>query len=67
MDRPVFFIWLSIFNLFVVSIFWATIVDVFSNEQGRRLFRLHRGGGDAGRHRWIGHHGGLAKNVPTWG
>ncbi len=53
----VFFIWLSIFNLFVVSIFWATIVDVFSNEQGRGSSASSRGG-DAGRHRWIGHHGG---------
>jgi AAA family ATP:ADP antiporter len=29
-----FFVWLSVFNLFVVSIFWQTIVDVFTSEQG---------------------------------
>ena len=34
----VFFIWTSIFNLFVVSVFWALMVDVFSSEQGKRLF-----------------------------
>ncbi|HEY2990163.1 MAG TPA: MFS transporter [Candidatus Binatia bacterium] len=34
----VFFIWTSVFNLFVVSIFWALMVDVFDSEQGKRLF-----------------------------
>ena len=33
-----FFIWTSVFNLFVVSVFWAFIVDVFTSEQGKRLF-----------------------------
>jgi ATP:ADP antiporter, AAA family len=33
-----FFIWTSVFNLFVVSVFWAFMVDVFSSEQGKRLF-----------------------------
>jgi AAA family ATP:ADP antiporter len=29
-----FFIWTSVFNLFVVSVFWAFMVDVFTSEQG---------------------------------
>lgn len=33
-----FFIWTSVFNLFVVSVFWAFMVDVFTSEQGKRLF-----------------------------
>ncbi len=33
-----FFIWLSVFNLFVVSVFWAMIVDTFDRDQGKRLF-----------------------------
>ncbi|HXO01001.1 MAG TPA: hypothetical protein VN900_03040, partial [Stellaceae bacterium] len=33
----VFFIWLSVYNLFVVSIFWQMNVDLFSPEQGKRL------------------------------
>ena len=33
-----FFVWTSVFNLFVVSVFWAFMVDVFSREQGKRLF-----------------------------
>ena len=34
----IFFIWTSIFNLFVVSIFWQMIVDIFTSEQGKYLF-----------------------------
>jgi AAA family ATP:ADP antiporter len=33
-----FFIWTSVFNLFVVSVFWAFMVDLFSTEQSKRLF-----------------------------
>lgn len=33
-----FFIWTSVFNLFVVSVFWAFMVDLFTNAQGKRLF-----------------------------
>jgi AAA family ATP:ADP antiporter len=33
-----FFVWISVFNLFVVSVFWALVVDVFNSEQGKRLF-----------------------------
>ena len=33
-----FFIWTSVFNLFVVSVFWGFMVDVFNNDQGKRLF-----------------------------
>jgi ATP:ADP antiporter, AAA family len=34
----IFFIWVSVYNLFVVSVFWQLNVDLFSPEQGRRLF-----------------------------
>jgi len=33
-----FFIWTSVFNLFVVSVFWEFMVDIFTTEQGKRLF-----------------------------
>src|SRR4029077_20761847 len=33
-----FFIWTSVFKLFVVSVFWAFMVDMFTSEQGKRLF-----------------------------
>jgi AAA family ATP:ADP antiporter len=43
-----FFIWTSIFNLFVVSVFWALMVDVFSSEQGKRLFGFIAAGATLG-------------------
>lgn len=44
----VFFIWASVFNLFVVSVFWALMVDVFDSEQGKRLFGLIAAGATVG-------------------
>lgn len=43
-----FFIWVSVFNLFVVSVFWSLMADVFTNEQARRLFGIIAAGGSAG-------------------
>lgn len=43
-----FFIWLSVFNLFVVSVFWAMIVDTFSSDQGKRLFASIAAGATVG-------------------
>lgn len=43
-----FFIWTSVFNLFVVSTLWAVLVDVFRSEQGKRLFGFIAVGGTLG-------------------
>ena len=43
-----FFIWVSVFNLFVVSVFWSFMTDIFSNRQARRLFGFIAAGGTAG-------------------
>jgi ATP:ADP antiporter, AAA family len=43
-----FFIWLSVFNLFVVSVFWALMVDVFDSDQGKRLFGFIAAGATLG-------------------
>jgi AAA family ATP:ADP antiporter len=43
-----FFIWTSVFNLFVVSIFWSMVVDIFSPEQGKRLFGFIAAGATLG-------------------
>ncbi len=43
-----FFIWTSVFNLFVVSVFWSFMADLFSNTQARRLFGFIAAGGSAG-------------------
>jgi ATP:ADP antiporter, AAA family len=44
----VFFIWTSIFNLFVVSVFWALMVDVYDSEQSKRLFGFIAAGATLG-------------------
>jgi AAA family ATP:ADP antiporter len=44
----VFFIWTSVFNLFVVSVFWSLVTDVFSSGQGKRLFGIVAVGGTVG-------------------
>jgi len=36
-DR-LFYVWASVFALFVVTVFWGFMVDCFGNAQGRRLF-----------------------------
>jgi AAA family ATP:ADP antiporter len=43
-----FFVWASVFNLFVVSVFWSLMVDIFDNEQAKRLFGVIAAGGTAG-------------------
>ncbi|HZX71064.1 MAG TPA: MFS transporter [Rhodanobacter sp.] len=36
----VFFVWASVFNLFVVSLFWSVMADIFSSGQARRVFSM---------------------------
>src|SRR5712691_2212033 len=43
-----FFVWLSVANLFVVTVFWAFMTDLFNNEQGKRLFGFISIGGALG-------------------
>lgn len=43
-----FFVWLSVFNLFVVSVFWSFMADIYTREQGRRLFGVITSGGSIG-------------------
>ena len=44
----VFYVWVSVFNLFVTMVFWALLADRFSSEQGKRLFALIAVGGTLG-------------------
>jgi AAA family ATP:ADP antiporter len=44
----VFFIWSSVFNLFVISVFWSLVNDVFRPSQSKRLFGVIAVGGTAG-------------------
>ena len=43
-----FFIWVSVFNLFVISVFWSFMADIFSNQQARRFFGFVSAGGSTG-------------------
>jgi len=43
-----FYIWLSVFNLFVVSIFWSFMADIFRPGQAQRLFGFIMAGGSVG-------------------
>jgi len=43
-----FFVWISVFNLFVVSVFWSFMADIYTREQGRRLFGFITSGGSIG-------------------
>src|ERR1700736_5682811 len=44
----VFFVWLSVFNLFAVGVFWSFMADLFTADQGKRLFGFIGAGGTAG-------------------
>ena len=44
----VFYVWFSVFNLFVTMVFWALLADRFGSEQGKRLFALIAVGGTLG-------------------
>ena len=43
-----FYWWVSVFNLFVVSIFWAFMADIFRSDQGKRMFGFIALGGTLG-------------------
>jgi AAA family ATP:ADP antiporter len=43
-----FFIWTSVYNLFVVSVFWSFMADLYTNPQAKRLFGFIAAGGTTG-------------------
>lgn len=43
-----FFIWTSVFNLFIVSVFWSFMADLFNADQAKRLFGFIAAGGTTG-------------------
>ena len=44
----VFYIWLGLLNMFLVAQFWSYANDIYSEEQGKRLFAIIAIGGAAG-------------------
>lgn len=45
---PIFFVWVSVFNLFATTMFWSFMADLFTPEQGKRLFGFIAVGGSLG-------------------
>ena len=43
-----FYVWLSVINLFITSIFWAFMVDIFHIDQAKRMFPFIGVGGTLG-------------------
>lgn len=44
----IFYLWVSIFSLFHISVFWSFMSDLFSKEQSGRLFAFIAAGASAG-------------------
>lgn len=44
----VFYVWISVYNLFVVSVAWSLMADVFDSAQARRLFAFIAAGASVG-------------------
>ena len=43
-----FYVWISVLNLMLVSVFWSFLLEIFSASQSKRLFGLIAAGGTAG-------------------
>lgn len=43
-----FFVWITVFSVFTVSLFWSFMADIYSSEQSKRLFGFIGGGGSIG-------------------
>jgi AAA family ATP:ADP antiporter len=48
MATRVYFVWIMVFNLFVISVFWSFMADIWNDEQARRLFGVIAAGGSTG-------------------
>ena len=43
-----FYVWVSTFNILIISVFWSFMADMFSRTQAKRLFGFVAAGGTAG-------------------
>jgi AAA family ATP:ADP antiporter len=64
-DR-VFYVWTSVFALFVVTVFWGFVNDCFDNSQGRRLYAFIAVGSSLGGIAGSSVTAGIAELVPTF-
>ena len=51
-EGVVFYIWVGIFNVFIISQFWAFANDIYTEAQGKRLFAMIGVGSSLGA--WLG-------------
>lgn len=64
-DRA-FYVWVSVFALFVVTVFWGLVVDLFSGDQGKRLFGFIAVGASLGGVAGSASTAALAAHVPVF-
>lgn len=62
----VFYVWLSVVNLFITSVFWAFMADVWRLDQGKRLYATIGIGGTLGAILGSNFVWWLAEQIPTW-
>jgi AAA family ATP:ADP antiporter len=43
-----FYVWVSTFNMLIISVFWTFMADIFSSTQAKRLFGFVAAGGTVG-------------------
>jgi AAA family ATP:ADP antiporter len=46
--RNVFFVWVSVFNLYVVAVFWSVMADLYTAEEGKTWFGAVAAAGTTG-------------------
>lgn len=61
----IFYVWLSVYNLFITSVFWCFMADVFRSEQAKRLFGFIGVGGTLGSITGSALTAGLAQRLGT--
>jgi len=61
----VFFVWVGLFNMMVVAQFWAFANDVYTEEQGKRLFAMVGIGAASGAALGAGVVKGMARQLDT--
>ena len=47
-SASVFYVWASVFNLFVISLFWSLMSEMWSDAEAKRLYGFIAAGGTAG-------------------
>lgn len=62
----VYYVGLSVVNLFMTSVFWAFMADVWKLEQGKRLYATIGIGGTIGAILGSNFVWWLAEHIPTW-